>query len=143
MRNVERAREMFLRVIWSHLNTPYVYGGDDFSAFDCSGLTIEGLQAVGKFPIKGDSTANDLWKGFNSDEVNKPTEGCLLFWFNNKGKAIHVAIAVDPEHCITADGGGSKTHTIQDAIDQNAYIKVRRIDHRKTYPRIVNIFQEE
>jgi len=134
---------MFLKVIWSHLNRPYIWGGDDFSGFDCSGLTIEGLQAIGRFPSNADATADGLWKRFKGDEVNRAVSGDLLFWFNRDGKATHIAIAVDPEHCITADGGGSKTTSIEEAIKQNAYIKVRRIDHRKTYPRIANIFQED
>ena len=141
--NKERAKKLFLKVIWSHLNTPYIWGGDDFSGFDCSGLAIEGLQAIGQFPSHADATADGLWHRFKSDEINKPTEGCLLFWFNRATKAIHVAVAVDPEHCITADGGGSKITSIEEAIKQNAYIKVRRIDHRKIYPRIINIFQED
>ena len=143
MRNIERAKVMFLKVIWSHLNRPYIWGGDDFSGFDGSGLTIEGLQAIGQFPSEADATADGLWYRFKSDEVSRATEGCLLFWFNKESRAYHTAVAVDPEHCITADGGGSKVHTVQDAIEQNAYIKVRRIDHRKTFPRIINIFQED
>ena len=143
MRNIERTKEMFLKVIWSHLNTPYIWGGDDFSGFDCSGLAIEGLQAIGYFSLRSDATANGLWTRFQGKEVDRATAGCLLFWFNKESQAYHVAVAVDPEHCITADGGGSKTTSIEKAIEQNAYIKIRRIDHRNTYPRIVNIFQEE
>lgn len=138
--NKALSKEIFLKVLWSHLNRPYIWGGDDPAGFDCSGLTIEGLQAVGLFPSHGDATADGLWKRFRSDRVDKPTAGCLLFWFNLEGRAIHVAVALDSEHCITADGGGSKTTSLEKAMEQNAYVKVRQINHRKIAPKIIDIF---
>lgn len=140
--NKERAKQMFLKVIWSHLNRWYIWGGDDIEGFDCSGLVIDGLQAVGMFPSHADTTADGLWHRLKSGKVDHPTEGCLLFWFNKENRATHIAVAVGVEHCITADGGGSKTTSVEKAKEQNAYIKIRRIDYRKAHPRIVDIFSD-
>ena len=132
----------FLQVIQSHLNRFYIWGGDDPDGFDCSGLIIDGLQAIGRFPSHSDATADGLWHRFKTNEVPlRARPGSLLFWFNNKGRAIHVAAALDKDYCVTADGGGARIKTVEDAKKYNAYIKIRRIDHRKTFPRILDIFQ--
>jgi len=34
-------REIAAKIAWHYLGTPYVWGGDDFSGFDCSGYVIE------------------------------------------------------------------------------------------------------
>jgi len=122
-------REIALRLWERELGKPYNWGGQNpLEGFDCSGLVIEGLKAVGVLPKKGDWTARGLRDRFKGKEIQSPTPGCLLFW--NRGSQIgHVEIVwqvVDGGRLtIGASGGGSKTHTEQDAIDQDAYIKVR------------------
>lgn len=131
----------FLRVANSLLHKWYRWGGDDPAGIDCSGMAIECLQAVGKFPLKEDTTADGLWKMFSPNcIVDEAREGDLVFWFDRNGKAYHVAIAIDWYHCLTADGGGKHVKTLEDAIKYNAFIKIRTINHRKDLPKIVRIF---
>ena len=127
--------EIALRVAWSYVGTPYRWGGDDFSGVDCSGLCIEILKSVGILPRKYDTTAKGLFKMFAAKQTNNPSAGCLVFWGN---PIYHVEFCIDEQHTIGASGGGSKTLTKEDAIRDNAYVKVRPI--RKGYTKIVNPF---
>lgn len=126
------------KVAWQFVGTFYRWGGDDPSGFDCSGLVVEILKSVGLVQRGSDFSAAGLFSKFALHEVHKPTEGCLVFWANNTDKIIHVEYCIDSERTIGASGGGSKTITEQDAISQNAYVKVRPI--RKNYYKIVNPF---
>ena len=119
-----RLIDIATKVAWHYLGTPYRWGGDDFSSFDCSGFVIEILKSVGKLPREGDWTARGLWNLFPTAQY--ATEGNLVFWSaQHTGDIIHVEYCLNSELSIGASGGGSKTMTIEDAIRQNAYIKVR------------------
>jgi len=109
----------------------YKWGGDDPSGFDCSGYAIECLKAFDKFPRKQDTTADGLKAMFRSKEVHIPTTGCLVFWLDRNRKAYHVEIALNSWQSLGASGGGSKTKTVDDAILQNAFIKIRPISSRQ------------
>jgi D-gamma-glutamyl-meso-diaminopimelic acid endopeptidase CwlS len=138
MTKEEKSLEIMTKIMWSYVGTPYIWGGDDFSGFDCSGLMVEGLRGVGKM-IRKDSSAQGLWGMMNEWEVDEPSEGCLIFYGSNKHNGItHVEYAISEWHMIGASGGGSKTKTRQDAIDQNAYVKVKPI--RAGYVAIVKPF---
>ena len=119
---------------WQLVGKPYVWGGDDpMRGFDCSGLVIEILRAVGRLPEVFDCRAKDLFSRW--ELVYKPMSGCLVFW-GNYGNISHVEFCIDDAVSIGASGGGSKTLTLQDAINQNAYIKPRPIsreDWRERY----------
>ena len=118
-------KEIALKVAWHYLGTPYRWGGDDFSAFDCSGFVIECLKSAGILPRDGDWTASGLYQLYNKDywQGKEIEPGCLVFYGNPK--IIHVELCLDDTFSIGASGGGSKTLTTADAIHQNAYIKVR------------------
>jgi hypothetical protein len=107
------------------LYTPYIWGGDDpMAGFDCSGMMIELLKSVGKLPSVGDWSAADLAMKFSPSE---PRPACLMFW-QRGAKIGHVEMVwrTSPRLLtIGASGGGSKTLTLEDAIRDNAYIKVR------------------
>jgi len=111
------------------IGKPYAWGGDDpLIGFDCSGFVIEVLKSVGVLPRQGDWTANRLYhlfdklnKGVRKEEVG---EGCLVFW-GRPAKVTHVEYAINKDLCIGASGGGSHTDSLEVAIRQNAYIKVR------------------
>jgi len=128
-----------LEIAWKLYGTPYRWGGDDpMQGFDCSGLCVEILKSVGRVPRNNDYTANGLFKLFHEKEVKEPTSGCLVFWGNAK-KLTHVEFCINEDFTIGASGGGSKTITTEDAINQNAFIKVRPI--RSGYLKIVDPFK--
>lgn len=125
-------------VAMSYLGTPYRWGGDDFSSFDCSGFTIEILKSVGLLERGVDMTAMGLAKRFSKFEMPYPITGSLVFYGRRakegetercfKGlKITHVEYALDFLHSIGASGGGSNVKTVKDAIRENAFVKIRPI----------------
>lgn len=127
-----RQREVALLIAERHLGTFYTWGGDDPSSFDCSGLMIEALKSSGVFPRKGDDTADGLRGRYEAVPSGERKAGDLVFWLNASGKAFHVGMVWgDPaEWYIGAEGGGSSTKTIEDAIARNAFVKLRPIASR-------------
>ena len=123
-------RELALKYLWHWLGTPYSYGGDDFSAQDCSGVDIEILQSVGILPHKYDNTAHGLYLKYKDNlvEGDKIRPGCLVFWFES-GRARHVMMIYKHGYVIGACGGGSDTKTTKDAIRDNAFVKLRPIGY--------------
>jgi len=119
------------------IGTPYHWGGDDpMAGFDCSGLIVEVLQMVGILSHGHDYSAHDLYTIFKSAVVAAGYAGCLAFYLDPGGRAVHVVLMIDNTLAIGADGGGSGTITTEDAIAQNAFIKIRPLDYRKG-PRII------
>lgn len=126
----------FKAYLLQFLNEPYRWGGDDpMGGFDCSGFTQEALAALGLDP-EGDQSADALLEHFR-----KPGNGVLsygpshdtgyLAFYGKDGKATHVAPFFDEHTIIEAGGGGSKTATLQDAIAQNAFVRLRPFSRRK------------
>lgn len=105
----------------------YKWGGDDPSGFDCSGLVVEYLQAGGKIPRKSDFTADQLMGMF--PKIPAPRRGGLVF-FGKNGVATHVEICLNNSLSLGASGGGKNTVTVEDAMRDNAFIKVRPITSR-------------
>jgi len=122
-------RKLVQRIAMSYLGTFYIWGGDDPSGFDCSGLAVECLKSVGVLPRSGDWTANMLSNKFVV--VSEPKPGDLVFWYDRSDKkVIHVEIYIGSGLSIGASGGGSKTKTIANAIKSNAFIKIRPVASR-------------
>jgi len=120
----------FVGYVEKWIGTPYTWAGDDFDGLDCSGLVMEGFKGVGEFGDAEDYSANGLYKIFKTRkcaEPEKPYKGCLVFWFNKKDRAIHVAVMKDSDLIIHAAGGGQLTETIEDAKRDNAYVKQRSL----------------
>lgn len=130
---IQKANYMRTKAVWylcRWVGTYYTWGGSDPSGFDCSGLMIETLQAVGILPMPFDHTANGLYLMLkNKTPPPKAYAGCLVFWFK-EGRAIHVEMMIDDYHTIGASGGGSKTLTRADAIRHDAFVKMRPVGYR-------------
>lgn len=125
-------RDVAVRVAWSFIGRPYIWGGDDpILGFDCSGFVIEILKSIGILPHSGDWSAHGLYGMFINKKTTNPTAGCLVFW-ENGGRMTHVEFCLNERLSIGASGGGSATTSEQAAIDQNAYIKVRPFKSRGT-----------
>jgi len=125
-------RDLALKIAWSFLGKPYRWGGDDpMAGFDCSGFIVELLRSTGHLDRGIDLTAQGLWDSFAAWEVSVPYNGCLVFWQNYRGMVNHVELCLDNRHSIGASGGGGMCISEQDAIEQNAYIKIRPFRSRK------------
>jgi cell wall-associated NlpC family hydrolase len=121
------ARHHFLTTALAYLGTPYVWGGDDPSGFDCSGFVLECLKSGGIVSEREDHTAEQLRAKFSANVIPTPRSGALQFLLDKNGKATHVVICLDEHFQIGASGGTSTTTSISDAWRQNAYIKIRPI----------------
>lgn len=112
------------------IGLPYIWGGDDaILGFDCSGLMVEVLQAVGLIPHGSDFSAAGLYDRFKSGAVAQGYAGCLVFWLSGT-HIIHVEMMIDDLHTVGASGGGSATLTIADAIRVNAFVRQRPLGYR-------------
>ena len=102
------------------LGRPYIWSGDGSGkcggGFDCSGLVLEGLWALGLYDGK-DTTAQGLHdalvkKRWTSKIENRFFQESILFFGDNDKKITHVAVAVGDGLMIEAGGGGSKCKTL-------------------------------
>lgn len=118
----------------SFVGLPYRWGGSNtIDGFDCSGLVIEILQSVGYFPLKYDSTAQGLFDSFKATCLDVMTAklGSIAFYGSDAQSISHVGFCIDETRMIEAGGGSSKTLTLDDAADQNAYVRIRPFRSRK------------
>lgn len=124
--------DIALEVAKKLLNTPYRWGGNDpMEGIDCSGLMIEILASVGLFHRDKDTSAHGLSLIYPVTEIYQA--GTLVFWdWNKDGRMDHVEMIVNVDEdgtilTIGASGGDDKTTSLNQAIKQNAYVKVRPI----------------
>jgi peptidoglycan DL-endopeptidase CwlO len=121
------ALHIFIALIESFLGKPYRWGGDDpMEGFDCSGLVNELLQSVGVLPHKSDFTAQMLYDKFRTGD-NICKLGHLLFFGKSMKEVTHVTMALCETLMIEAGGGGSSTISLDAAVKQNAFVRVRPI----------------
>lgn len=125
----EERRQMAIKIAWSFLGLPYIWGGDDpIKGFDCSGFCIEVLKSVGVLPRKGDWTAAGLWEKFGTYSIGSTElkEGCLVFYASRShNRIVHVEMALNKFLTIGASGGTSQTLNEEASIQTNAYVKIR------------------
>lgn len=131
MTGPDSLREAAVFVVERELGKPYIWGGDDpVLGWDCSGLMVEALKATGILPRTGDWRAVDLAARFQ--KVERLQRGDLVFWNRGAGGIGHVEMVwrVYGETILTigASGGGSGTVNREDAVKQNAYVRIRPIE---------------
>lgn len=123
-----RKIDLALEVARSHLGTFYSWAGDDASGFDCSGFVVEVMKSIGLMDRRKDLSADGLWRKFMQYKTTDPTPGCLAFR-QSGGIMVHVEIVIEKVgqeiFTIGASGGTKKTKTKEDAIRDNAFIKIR------------------
>ncbi len=120
----DAARHWLVTTALAYLGTPYRWGGDDPSGFDCSGLVIESLRSVGLIE-NIDLSADGLMNRFLSCEAKDPVAGCLVFFLNGQGRAGHVGICLDQWYMIEAGGGDDQVKDEAVAWRRNAFVKIR------------------
>jgi len=116
---------------WSLVGKPYVWGGEGV-AFDCSGLCLELMWAMGIGPGY-DMTANSI-RNFlrRNGSASEPRFGALSF-YGTKKKITHMGFCIDHKYMIEAGGGGSKVKTVEDAIKYGATVRIRPTLYRGDY----------
>ncbi len=141
-RQCRSARRWFIHTALSYLGRPYIWGGDDPSGFDCSGLVVECLKSIGLIREDRDLTANGLWNLFADKEITVPAEGALLFSISNN-RAVHVVICLDEFYQIGAGGGDSGVTSETEAWRSNAFVKIRPVKYAKGRYRLVDPFNSD
>jgi len=148
----ESKRELFMYVVESWLGHWYSWGGDGPAGTDCSGLVVEGFKAIGIMARKSDNTAKGIYNTLarTGRSMSKPgPRGSLVFWCKNgDGSGIyHVEVVFakigQTVYTIGASGGGSKTVTKEDAIRDNAFVKIRPMTERGATLLFADPFVEE
>ncbi len=116
------------------IGCPYVWQGDGSGkyggGFDCSGLVVECLQALGI--IATDFTAQGLFQRLSElGWVNIPkgleTADDLCFWGKSTASITHVSIAIGDGLMVEAGGGGSKCKT---PATSTGLVRVRPLTNR-------------
>lgn len=134
------ARHWFLRTALAYLGTPYRWGGDDPSGFDCSGFVVECLKSAGLLAEEDDFTADGLMRKFESCQLPEPRPGALLLSLDRNGAARHVVICLDSQYQIGASGGDRTTASPDNAWEVNAFVKIRPVAGRSKFRRICDPF---
>lgn len=116
---------------------PYIWGGDGSGkcagGFDCSGLVLECLWALGILP-QIDMTAQGIYDILYNQLIwSMPGKGKekaddLLFFGKDDKHITHVAIAIGNGLMVEAGGGGSKCKT---PATSTGMVRVRPIANRK------------
>ena len=124
--------DLFIKCAFNWIGTPYIWGGDDKSGIDCSGLVQECLKSIGKNPPGGDKTADGIYRAMIEyrDTEHWPCKGSLLF-FGKEDRITHTAIAIDSNFMIEAGGGNRYTTTVEKAIKRRAFVRMRPIKYRR------------
>lgn len=135
----------------SLLGTPYIYGGNGATGFDCSGLICEILKSVGlsdSIDRSSQGLYNLLSKSKTPRFSQNPEIGDVVFYGKDANKVTHVAmiydILVDATEkkilIIEAGGGGRHTLSERDAIEAGAAVRIRPLFHRSDVVAIISPF---
>jgi len=92
-----------LRIAADQIGTPYRYGGNSRSGFDCSGLVEYTHRHV---DLSVPRTTASQWRAARAVETSKPTPGDLVFFRFSAGKSRHVGIYEGDGNFIHAPSSG-------------------------------------
>lgn len=127
--------EVLYDFLMSFLNIPYIYGGNTpIPGLDCSALSLRLVRAMGfNWP---DMTADSMWHR----TVPTHQKGIRTFCFYGKisdtgvvTRATHVAPMVNDRFIIEAGGGDRHTKTVEQAIEKNAFVRIRPYNFRNDF----------
>ena len=110
----------------SFLGTPYVYGGQSPTGFDCSGLM---WYVYGKFGIRLPRTAYDQSRFGKRVELNMLRKGDLIFFTMDRDIISHVGMYIGSKKFVHAPGTGKfvRTDSLESKWWRNRIKKVRRV----------------
>lgn len=119
----------------SFYGVPYVYGGDDHAGVDCSGYISELMRAAGMIGNKERLNAQQLYERFSLNGSHDIWAPCSLAFYGGSvaGHIIHVSMLLDSQSCIEGGGGDSTTVNLSQAIERNAFVRIRPIKLRKDF----------
>lgn len=123
------------------IGVPYIWGGEHPAhGFDCSGFVLEVLKSVGAGP-RGDATAQGIYNYMEDrGHAVSPTKGALIFYGKSETEISHVALLISEDQIIEAGGGSSECYSLEKAIENKAFIRVRPYNKR---PDIVRVFMPD
>lgn len=119
--------------VYSYINVPYKWGGNNYDGLDCSGLVLKSLNDVGVTLV--DMTSQDIYywatkkKQFQSCE---PNADCVLFFGRNTSNITHIGIAISENFYIEAGGSDrrSLSMTKKQLADRDARVRMKPIKYR-------------
>lgn len=125
------------------IGQPYQWGKQGPCFWDCSGFILEVLKAFGRVGNKEDMSSKDLYRYLINRKWKAGYQTGSILFFGGSDDLFdlisHVGIAYNKELYISACSGDSTTVTLNRAMEQNAFIKLRPL--RKDL--IVSIFHPE
>lgn len=124
-------RERFIQ--WAHdrLGHTVLWAAKGPLEFDCSGLVTCDLLHLGGPDWRQTHNTDRLWAELDP-VAGEPQPGDLVFWWAPgaeapaKGDVEHVAILLAGGLVLTADGATSKIHTVEEAKEANAVVRLRK-----------------
>lgn len=140
--NVDK-QEILKLYAFSLAGLPYRWGGDTpMDGFDCSGLVLELLKSQGLWPATEDCSSQDLFMYFVKQGPKAfakfPDFGSILFFGKDAKQISHTAFALGQTLMLEAGGGTAETTSLQAAVKQKAFIKIRPIAHRPDLQGVFN-----
>ena len=121
----EGVNQAIVNTAMSAVGSPYRYGGDGPTAFDCSGLVVYSYQAAG---VKVPRTSALQFKASTPISIEEARPGDLLF-FSYSNKVSHVGIYLGNQQFVHApsSGGHVSVQSLEQAHYRDHFVGVGRL----------------